>query len=73
RAQQRALALLSANDVLLRAGAQQLLAKETLDADELRPLFERLIPEGEPNPSDRPPLRVAARLKPSSGQYPSAK
>jgi cell division protease FtsH len=41
-AHQRALEILRGNDALLRDGAERLLSKETLDADDLRPLFARL-------------------------------
>ncbi len=53
QAQQRALEILRGNDALLRDGAQRLLTRETLDADDLRPLFERLRRDLEEDPSSR--------------------
>jgi cell division protease FtsH len=52
-AQTRAVDILRVNDALLRDGAQRLLDKETLDADDLRPLFARLHTAGETQPEPR--------------------
>jgi cell division protease FtsH len=53
QAGQRALEILRDNDALLRDGAERLLAKETLDADDLVPLFKRLHRDREEDPRPR--------------------